>query len=62
VEAIVTALPYYGAKIPRMLWAAFPLGAQSASIVPDFGALWGADWSAKKLDRVMTLYAPDAIF
>jgi ketosteroid isomerase-like protein len=30
--------------------------------VPDVGATWAADWSAKRLDHILTLYAPDAIF
>jgi|HubBroStandDraft_6_1064221.scaffolds.fasta_scaffold03419_9 uncharacterized protein (TIGR02246 family) len=29
---------------------------------PDMGALWGAEWSAHHLDRVMTLYTSDAVF
>ena len=31
-------------------------------MVPDIGAIWAPDWSAKRLDQIMTLYAPDAIF
>ena len=30
--------------------------------VPDIGATWAADWSAKRLDHILSLYAPDAIF
>lgn len=30
--------------------------------VPDVGATWAADWSAKRLDHLLSLYAPDAIF
>jgi ketosteroid isomerase-like protein len=42
--------------------AIISLGAQTVPAVPDIGALWAADWSAKKLDHVMTLYATDAVF
>jgi uncharacterized protein (TIGR02246 family) len=38
------------------------LFAETAPAAPDIGALWGSDWSAKKLDHVLNLYAPDAIF
>ena len=30
--------------------------------VPDVGTTWAADWSAKRLDHLLSLYAPDAIF
>ena len=30
--------------------------------VPRFSAMWAKDWSAKNLDAVMSLYAPDAEF
>jgi ketosteroid isomerase-like protein len=45
-----------------ILLASIALCAQTASVVPDVGAEWASDWSAKRLDHVMTLYAPDAIF
>src|SRR5208337_5026664 len=44
------------------LLAAVALCAQTGSVAPDVGSAWAADWSAKRLDHVMTLYAPDAIF
>ena len=38
------------------------LRAQTASPAPDIGAAWAAEWSAKRLDDVMTMYTPDAVF
>ena len=49
-------------RLAAILFAAILLRAQTAPVVPDIGALWGTDWSAKRLDRVLTLYAPDAVF
>jgi uncharacterized protein (TIGR02246 family) len=46
--------------LAAILLLGFSLGAQTAA--PDMGAIWGADWSAKKLDAVMALYTPDAVF
>jgi uncharacterized protein (TIGR02246 family) len=45
-----------------LLFAVFLLGAAGPPVVTDIGATWGSDWSAKKLDHILTLYAPDAIF
>ena len=45
-----------------LLLASSALWAQTTSVVPDVGAEWAAEWSAKRLDRVMALYTPDAIF
>ena len=45
-----------------LLLALFSLRAETVPKAPDIGALWAADWSAKRLDHVLTLYAPDAIF
>jgi ketosteroid isomerase-like protein len=42
--------------------SAFTLRAGVTPITPDIGAVWAADWSARRLDHVLTLYAPDAIF
>jgi ketosteroid isomerase-like protein len=42
--------------------AGFVLSAETPPAVPDIGAIWGADWSAKRLDHVLTVYAQDAIF
>jgi ketosteroid isomerase-like protein len=38
------------------------LRAQAPVPTPDVGAAWAVEWSAKRLDRVMTMYTPDAIF
>jgi uncharacterized protein (TIGR02246 family) len=38
----------------------FVLCAETAQ--PDIGSLWATDWSAKKLDQILTLYTPDAVF
>jgi ketosteroid isomerase-like protein len=45
-----------------LLLASIALCAQTTSVAPDVGAEWASDWSAKRLDHVMTLYASDAIF
>jgi ketosteroid isomerase-like protein len=29
---------------------------------PDIGAVWASDWSARRLDHIMTLYTSDAVF
>jgi uncharacterized protein (TIGR02246 family) len=42
--------------------ASLSFSAETGSTVPDVGAAWARDWSAKNLDQVMTLYAPDAVF
>ncbi len=36
--------------------------AQAAPTPPELSAVWAADWTAKKLDAVMQLYAPEAVF
>ena len=43
----------------------FLLGASSPAPPPDLAGIsgaWAADWSAAKLDALMALYAPDAVF
>jgi ketosteroid isomerase-like protein len=45
-----------------LLFAVSLLRAAGPPVVIDIGATWGSDWSAKKLDHIMTLYATDAIF
>jgi uncharacterized protein (TIGR02246 family) len=45
-----------------LLAVSIALSAQTISVAPDVGSQWAADWSAKRLDQVMTLYASDAIF
>jgi uncharacterized protein (TIGR02246 family) len=42
--------------------ASLSLGAETSEKVPDIGALWATDWSAKKLNQVMSLYTSDAVF
>jgi ketosteroid isomerase-like protein len=44
------------------LLIACAMGATDAPVAPDVGAKWAENWSAKRLDDVMSLYAPDAIF
>jgi uncharacterized protein (TIGR02246 family) len=44
------------------LFIASVLWAETVPLAPDVGAAWAADWSAKRLDHVMTLYTSDAIF
>jgi len=45
-----------------LLLAGYVLRAEPAAEVPDIGATWSVEWSAKHLDQVLALYAPDAIF
>jgi hypothetical protein len=47
-------------RLLALFVASLSLCAETNSTVPDIGALWAADWSAKKLDQVMSLYSPDA--
>jgi uncharacterized protein (TIGR02246 family) len=49
-------------RFAALLFATFLARAASPPVVTDIGAVWGSDWSAKKLDHVLSLYAPDAIF
>ncbi len=49
-------------RFPALFLAGFSLFAQTVPVAPGMGALWAADWSAKKLDHVMSLYASDAVF
>jgi uncharacterized protein (TIGR02246 family) len=49
-------------RLAALFLAGFWLPAQTFPPVPDVGSLWAAGWSAKKLDQVMALYAPDAVF
>jgi uncharacterized protein (TIGR02246 family) len=49
-------------RVLAVLVAGLSLCAQTGSTVPDIGALWATDWSAKKLDQLMSLYSPDAVF
>jgi uncharacterized protein (TIGR02246 family) len=49
-------------RLTALLLAVVSLCAETASPVPDIGAMWATDWSAKRLDHVMTLYAPDSVF
>jgi ketosteroid isomerase-like protein len=36
--------------------------AQAAPTPSDLSSIWAADWSAKNLDAVMQLYAPNPVF
>jgi ketosteroid isomerase-like protein len=49
-------------RFAAVLFAAFLLRAETAPVVPDIGAIWATDWSAKRLDHILTLYASDALF
>jgi uncharacterized protein (TIGR02246 family) len=49
-------------RLLAVLLAGLSLCAQTSTKVPDIGALWATDWSAKKLGQVMSLYVPDAVF
>jgi uncharacterized protein (TIGR02246 family) len=49
-------------QFTALLFVSFLLRAASPPPVTDIGSVWAADWNAKRLDHVMTLYAPDAIF
>ena len=40
----------------------FTGSALAAPSLGDLSAQWASDWSAKKLDAVMKLYAPDPVF
>src|ERR1700722_13290375 len=45
------------------LWtSAFAQPAESFSSPESLSMEWAADWSAKKLEAVMTLYAPEPVF
>jgi ketosteroid isomerase-like protein len=49
-------------RLAALLLAVLSLCAETAATTPDIGAVWGSDWSAKRLDHVMTLYASNAVF
>ena len=49
-------------RLLAILVAGLSLCAETSEKVPDIGAIWATDWSAKKLDQVMSLYSPDAVF
>jgi ketosteroid isomerase-like protein len=36
--------------------------AQGATSPPELSSIWASDWSAKSLDAVMQLYAPEPVF
>jgi ketosteroid isomerase-like protein len=38
------------------------LETTATPVTPDLGSQWAADWTAKRLEHIMTLYAPDAVF
>jgi|SRR5580704_18368374 uncharacterized protein (TIGR02246 family) len=45
-----------------VLWCASSCADASAALANSLSAEWASDWSAKKLDAVMTLYAPEPVF